>query len=372
MQSSRRASWLRRSAPLGLLLVTAASPARGTPAGPDGPEPATSSPIEGSPDASLAERVIVVARMPGDDGVMTRLRAELRESDWLVVEVAFEDGAATPLATLAERERATAAVRVEPRRGVIELWVSRTEGAVEETLDASGERRSESVLALRVVEALRARGLRIERHADEAPRAAEPTVPPKAPSAAAVSPKAVEPPEPRAPTRLWLDLGPGLLVSPGGLGPELVLEAGLRLELRESLAFGLGARIPLAEQALSGPEGQADIATWTFGGTLELEWGTSSIGGFRSGIGASAASTTMSGDAESGFAGASDTVTTFAPELRTAFHVHMGPAFDLRAGVALGATIPQVEVAFGEREAATWGRPFVAASLALETNVASF
>ena len=56
----------------------------------------------------------------------------------------------------------------------------------------------------------------------------------------------------------------------------------------------------------------------------------------------------------------------FTPLARTSLHAGLSPWLRLRAGVAGGVTLPAVRVAFGPREVASWGRPFVVASLALE------
>src|SRR5262245_20742673 len=90
MPSSRRASSLLRSAAAGLFLVTGSFAAAAQ-------SPGTAERGAGSP---LASRVIVIARTPGDDGVVTRLRAELAESDWSALEAERDERAApSPLAS---------------------------------------------------------------------------------------------------------------------------------------------------------------------------------------------------------------------------------------------------------------------------------
>jgi hypothetical protein len=168
--------------------------------------------------------------------------------------------------------------------------------------------------------------------------------------------------------RLSLELGPGVALSPGGLAPLAVADAGVRLELARTWSVSLVGVIPLTRQRVGGAEGEADIATFVAGALVELEWATLPAGGFRSGVGAGGSVTSMSGRASSGFESAEETVTVFTPLARTSFHASLAPWLRLRAGVAGGITMPAVRVAFGAREVARWGSPFVVASLALEAS----
>jgi hypothetical protein len=77
----------------------------------------------------------------------------------------------------------------------------------------------------------------------------------------------------------------------------------------------------------------------------------------------------MSGRGAAGFRGADDSVTAFAPLARGSFHVDLGARLRLRAALACGVTLPEVQVAFATRAVATWGRPFVLTSLALEVTL---
>jgi hypothetical protein len=76
----------------------------------------------------------------------------------------------------------------------------------------------------------------------------------------------------------------------------------------------------------------------------------------------------MSGRGASGFEGEDDTVTVMTPLARTSFHLDLVAWLRLRAAIAAGTTFPAVRVAFGARDVANWGRPFVIGSLALEVS----
>jgi hypothetical protein len=321
-------------------------------------------------ESTANSRVILLIRTRGDDETITRLRFELQEGGFRILEVrADARSKAEPLALTAERERVDGAIRVDAPLGRVELWMRQSGEAFEETFTSDSGATSGLVLAVRVAEALRARGLLL-------PPVSEPPVveparaePPSPNIRAEPRPSPAErAPSPDAPTRFWLELGPGLVMSPGGIGPLAVIELGLRLEFVQRFSICLDGTIPFSRQTVEASEGEASVASSIAGGLVELEWARFSAGGLRSGLGAGASVTTMSGRAASGFVGADDTVVAFTPLARTSFHVNVGDRLRLRAGVLAGFTFPEVRVAFGEREVARFGRPFALASLSLEAN----
>jgi hypothetical protein len=353
-----------------VLLATGPADAQSPDAEASSPVVEPLSPQELDPTRAFVERIILIVRTPGDDGVMTRLYAELRQSDWRIVEIRA-DLDAPPLGTSAVREGATAAVRVDARRGIIVLWVQRPEGAFEETIGTSGEPWDEQILALRGAEVLRARGLLVEPQAlrDDGASARPPERTPPAPVVDAPADSREAPRRSDDPPRLWLALGAGLAVSPGGLGPLPLADAGVGVSFDGRWSLGARGLMPLTSQTVSAPEGEADVATWLALGVVEVDWARFGWGGLRSGIGGGAAITTMSGQAEeSGFDGTSDTVVTFAPLVSSSFHADMGRSFRVRAAIALGATLPEVRVSFGSREVASFGRPFLLAGVVIESS----
>jgi len=318
---------------------------------------------------ALGEHVILLVRTAGDDETMARLRFELHASGWRVLEIRHDERfEAEPLGVTAERERVTAAVRVDAARGVVDLWVMKPEGAVEEAITAPGERLSGQVLALRAAEALRARGLLVP-PVERGPETKPPPPPVPAPQPAPTpAPAAKQKPAHHAQPRFSLEAGPGLVLSPGDLGPLGVVELGMRLEFASVWSVSLDGLIPITRQTVRAPEGEASIATYVVGGLLELEWARLSFGGFRSGVGLGGTVTQMSGAAGPGFASAEDTVTALAPLARTSFHANLASWLRLRTAVAAGVALPPVRVVFGSREVARWGSPFVLASVALEAS----
>jgi hypothetical protein len=105
---------------------------------------------------------VLIVRVEGDDAIVSRLRAELRHEDWHVVELpARSADARRSLDSLAREHAASAGLRARPSQLAVELWVAaagdHNKAGSEEVL--AGPRADLGVLALRVTEVLRARGL---------------------------------------------------------------------------------------------------------------------------------------------------------------------------------------------------------------------
>jgi hypothetical protein len=338
-------------------------------------------------------RSILLLRTPGDEATIARLELEFGGGAFQIIEQ--KPGQRPPGETLgvaAERERVDAAVRVDAARGTVALWVRKADGFVEETFTAAGEPSASQVLAIRVAESLRARGLLLPPAADpdpaptetppaatsETPRPAAAPQPVTPRSAASTAPVPIAreadadsetasltaPARPRS--RFALDLGPGVALSPGGLGPLAVVELGVRVRLTHDLGLSLLGVVPLTRQSFAGDEGDADVTSYIVGSAFELEWARWWFGSIRSGAGGGASITRMSGRAASGFEGGDDTVAAFTPLALSSFQLGLSGSFDLRTAVVVGATLPEVQMAFGDREVASWGRPFVVATLGLE------
>jgi hypothetical protein len=371
MQSLLRVWSLHRSVLFfaGACLATGAARRAAAQAAPPAETPPASG--DSARDAQApAGRVILLLRTRGDDDTITSLRFELGEGGYRILEVRSDARLATePLGAVAEREQVAAAVRVDAAGGRVELWVRDDAGPVEEMFSAGSEPSSAHVLAVRVAEALRARGLLLPPPPSPAPETL-PAPPPVArktpPDTARAVPRSQA--NARTPARFSIEVGPGLVLSPGGLEPFAVVELGLRLEFSRIWSVSAFAAIPISRQSLQAVEGEALLASSLAGALLELEWARLPFGGVRTGLGAGASVTSMSGRAASGFEGADDTVVAFTPLARTSFHVDIGPRLRLRTALTGGFTLPEIHVAFGEREVASWGHPFGLASVALEAS----
>ena len=106
------------------------------------------------------QSTVLVVRVRGDDNIVLRLRAELSSYRFRVVELP-PARRAEALAQLAEEREAQAALRAKPEAMAVEVWVRpRSAGARStEELVTAGPGRDPTVLAVRVTEAMRARGL---------------------------------------------------------------------------------------------------------------------------------------------------------------------------------------------------------------------
>jgi hypothetical protein len=325
------------------------------------------------------ERVVLLVRSAGDDEVMGRVRAELADSEWAIVELRVDDRLEhSSLGRLARKAGASAAVRLDPTRSVVELWILQPAGDIEETIGTAGERSSSSVLALGATEALRARGLfqrrepepaRAEREERPAP-VSKPTLDARPERSALVAPKAKVGRD--LPARLWLELAPAAMLSPGGLGPLFEALVGVRVELAGRWSLGALGLLPLTSQDVSGVEGSARVSTFLLAGVAEVTLFRESIADLSAGIGVGATLSAMQGLPEPGYRAEDTNVAAAVGFTRISLGVRLARRWRLSARALLGSSLPQVSIRFEDREVATWGRPFLVASLGLEVPVLDF
>ena len=103
---------------------------------------------------------VLVVRVPGDENIVLRLRAELNSYRFHVIELPPAKRAEA-LSHVAEEREAQAAVRAKPDAMAVEVWVhpNGSGARTNEELVNAGPGRDPTVLAVRVTEAMRARGL---------------------------------------------------------------------------------------------------------------------------------------------------------------------------------------------------------------------
>jgi hypothetical protein len=346
--------------------------------------------------ASEASNTLVLVRSAGDERVVPRIVAELGASAWSVVEVGPDAQLErASLSELASTRAASAALRVHAEAGTMELWIARAPGAADGSLETlSAADADERIPALRVTEALRARGLIAPRlraapqHEEAAPApkppAEEPKPEPEAkrepkPEAEATAPEPepeedaeelqlepASPPRPLPPLpRMWVELAPAGAISAGGLGLALDVFASVRYQPAQRWSVALLALVPILGDRVHADEGSARVSTMLAGAgaDLLLQSGRLELG-LRAGAGA--AFTFMRGDAREGFRSVNQTVVVAALFAGPSLHLHLGAGFRLALRAFGGLTLPRVAVRFADRDIAHWGRPFGVATLGVE------
>src|SRR5688572_8147223 len=113
MQSLPHA-WSRRvsvAVCVGILLLLGAAKSQGS-------EPSEEPSAEAGTSASSERRIILLVRTPGDEDTISRLRPELRDGGWHLLEIRPDSRLEMEsLALTAEREHVAAAVRVDALHG---------------------------------------------------------------------------------------------------------------------------------------------------------------------------------------------------------------------------------------------------------------
>ena len=380
--------------------------------------------------SSSGAKTLLLVRTPGDAAIASRVSAELTASAWRVVQIGPDSRLArADLAELASAHDASAALRVDAAARTMQLWIAPTpdgrDGGVE-TLSAADP--DERVPALRVTEALRARGLIAPRppspHASAGPQAGDsrdhaaetPSAPaPKAPAETAPAPAArpaqpaahergpepvphpaaaesargnaaeaapqpanapepeqdeeqmAEAPSPARPRRFWIELAPAFSKSPGGLPGAFEGWLDLRVQATQHAAFGLFALAPLSRARLQNNQGSARLSTWLVGAGADLNLRRARWElGVRAGAGVLLMSMNGSAAPATGLRSAEDSVLAAAVLAGPSAHLALGAGFGLCARVFVGAALPRVAVRFAGEDVAHWGRPFALATLGVE------
>ncbi|MDC0740517.1 hypothetical protein [Polyangium mundeleinium] len=317
-------------------------------------------------------RIVLVAPAK-DEGIAVRIRAELEALHFEVLDVEMEAGppAREPLEEAARKSDAVAAVRIVPSSAGVEVWiVDRMTGkTVLRELVAEHEppHGGSATIALRVMELLRASLMELD-----APRPPPGEVAPPAVIREILAPRPAEaPPAAARPNKrplLTLELGPSMLMSPGGIGPSGLLHTSMHI-LRPSERIGMSAfvSIPVVPANLLGPEGVATSRIGLLGVGFRGSFAPRGAAwNVNVGAGLSAVLLHFEGRPARSYAGTSETLFTFAPYLRAGLGYAVTPHLRIRADVLTGVTAQRPVVQFVGRVAATWGLPFVSPSLGAE------
>jgi hypothetical protein len=323
-----------------------------------------------SPRLEVAEVPRLAVLIVRDDAGMTlasRLRGELAVWGWSVRELSDTEGAPEQaLEALAHQASAVAALRLQDGGRTIEIWVSdhRTGStAIHEALAVRDSTLPE-VLAVRVVETLRARLVRLGLLQGERPTVVV-REPLRSEVTRAAGSEAKPPPERYAVPRLLLGAAPNINLLARGLGPMTQALTTVRLRVLPVWSVEAFAVWPLATTSVDRTEGSADISSRAVG--LDTGW-SNQAGRFEWGVGAGVAVAwlAMKGRDNAAYLGEQVTLTAPAVLAHALATVQLVGALRLRFDAQLGTTLRESVVRFGDRDVASWGQPFALLALGPE------
>jgi hypothetical protein len=359
--------------------------------------------------AGFADEVrVLVVRGRKHDDLAARIRDELVT---LGVHVDEVDAATGELSTVARTHRASAVLRVSaatvPR--AVEIWVDPTRdlgsskdppARIEEDVYEEGD--VASALALRAVELVRGRLIKIDLPTPEIARQAPsvsspaPTPPPEStppidsqpastapstsPSSSAsianpphreVQPDRVRKPLPQRAPRVALAVGPAILASPGGLPAGGGVHANMRWHLFDRIAADVIALVPVVPARFTSSAGVARVNAGAIGlgGYFDfLDPGRPVTTGAGIGIGAGLIG--FSGEPAQSNRRAASGVTGFAmPYARWGLAWRALPPLGVEASLLIGIARPRPVVELDAETRAAFGEPFVAAGLSLSLSI---
>ncbi len=298
--------------------------------------------------------------------IVHRLRAEFSNLGIAVVEAPDEptDDPSGGLFEAAGRARAFAAIRIVVSDRDTTVWIAdrTTNKTLVRTLPPSSNPHQSEVVALEVVELLRASVL--ELNLPEAARERPP-----APQIEALLPL-VERSRPAPPPRTRAELAPTILLSPGGMGPTGQAGLGLRYAWTPALSTRGFLLLPVIPGVVSGAEGNAEIDAGLVGLDLQFEWApTAGHWQLITGVGIAAAAIRVAGTTRSSLLAQVETVYAAVPIVEAALRVDFGSRFGAGARLLGGMSAPRPLILFGDRRVAYWGHPLLGAAATLDVNL---
>jgi hypothetical protein len=314
--------------------------------------------------SAMAQK-IAVARTAGDQRITNRVNAELSALGF-EVELVPETRSTEPssLRQIATEHGAVAGLRASPSKTGIELWIVNpaTGATAYEEVVTIQSGRNDELLALRSVEVLRARLLKLGvlSSPPPAPAPIEPARP--------IAPASPVPPPPPRTQLLTADLGLAYTLETSALSNYASARFGLTLSPMPILSVSSFALLPVEDSEVSESAGTASVNAKLFGlgGDAHLRWGRL---GASLGAGALLAVLSVTGEAEPPYQGQHDRLFAAVPFVRlggsAAVTDWLGLNLELLAGLATPPTVVRVDL----NEVAEWGRPLLTASLTLQLGV---
>jgi len=293
---------------------------------------------------------------------LPRLRAELGSSGFgvAVVKPSTFPPSRSEIEQLAQQEGATAGLSLIEAGSGMEIWVVDRITAKtvfrEVILGLYDPREAPEVIAIRVVETLRATLMEVEH--------------PRATSIDTLPAQEIDVLANNRPSRFGLGVGGGAAYSPGGLGPTAHLGLAVTWAVTSRFHLALDGLLTPGRARLRGPEGETSVGLYLAGGSLGF-WLTDPAMPvrLRLGAGAWASFMTLSGEATAPYVSTQSQIITVIPHLDLGLRVSLTHRVGLSLGFSGGMSAPATSVHFAAREVATWGRPLLLSNLALETTL---
>jgi len=294
---------------------------------------------------------------------LARLLAELGSSGFDVAVVtpsAFPPGR-PEIEQLAQREGASVELLLIEAGAGLEIWVVDPQTGKttfrEVILGLYGPREAPEVIAIRVVETLRATLMELEH-----PRASAPPIPLRPP------PPEIDTTTHGRPTHFTIGVGGGGAYSAGGVGAMGHLDLSLAWTVRSRFSVALDGALTPARTKLRGPEGEASVA-WYLAGVSFGFWASEPTAPvrFRSSAGAWLAVMSLTGQAVNPYVNNRAEFVSVIPHLDAGLRFSLTPRLGLGAGLSIGISAPAASIQFAGREVATWGRPLWLGNLMLES-----
>jgi hypothetical protein len=315
---------------------------------------------------------VALVRTPDSDKLLreaaTRLKAELHEAGFDVVEVESAPGdprAEVEGASARSQSFATIAINRAGSGALADAWISDhvTGKTVVRRLRVGGDSSAATVLAIRVLELLRASLLEVA----APPRGSGP--PPSAPPDVLGW---VEPtlPTAKAPAERDALEGPALAV--GVLGLHSLRGIGLALGPTVRISHGIDRHFfgrlvltgPLVGPSVDAPGGSASVRLQFI--SLEMGWATATrpLGAFAW-IGGGAFLLQTTGAAVPPYRSTSDSVWSFLATAGIGGIAHLGPRIAVTSEISILGLVPQPVVVIASQRAGTAGAPSLAASIGM-------
>lgn len=316
---------------------------------------------------AMAQRV-AIARTPGDRRITNRVNAELTALGF-EVELVPEPPSTEPrsLRQIALDHGAVAGMRASPSKTGIELWIvnpNTGDTAYEEVVTVKS--RNDELLALRSVEVLRARLLKLGVVSSEPPAPAVEESP--APEPISLARPIQEPPRAVGVQLLSTDLGVSYTIEPSALSNYESARVGLTLAPRAQWSVSAFAMLPLRASEVTESEGTARVnaTLLALAGDVHLRRAR-----LRASLGAGCALAFLgvSGEASPPYEAQRDRLLTAVPFLRigaaAAVVDRLSLGLEFMAGFAAPASVVRLDL----EEVAVWGRPLLSASFTMQIGI---